>query len=742
MTEPIDASYLDVLPGWLDWAESEWTDVDEQRGRFGPACPKVLAHCAHGGHMAACVLLATGPEALRRQCGLSRDAMIAKALKGYRYIMSCHVSCSPDNAEETQWGHHWGSPILVERIANFVDLLRPFMSEAEERGWCEMLVSEAGHHLDTPVETNRFSRQGETHAERNYWRGSILFRAAREAADHPNAALWLDKACSYWVNSFSVPEDAECATVLDGKPCKEWFLGANVHPGFVFEHHGAVSLDYCIHTAAFHVMVALSVLRNNWTPMQAMFHRVNDCWNFTRRCILPNGRVAFVGGVQRPRYMLSQAYLVPILAYQARFGGDPHAEELLRQVCAILMRDREASGDGSFYSDRGAGLKEMMTGVRALYYYRLEADVIYSLGLAHLIAQLPDPDAPTGPTAGTTDRAPEALEAPIHSRDVGLVLQRTSHGLFSVYWGRSHTAEADPPLSLCIPFANPHRVDWLSNLATVFKPFRPERHVVGWGSLGFPNGFATAGTVQEARLLSSDDGAGYAVEQRLAFILLPDGRTLLRFEKAAALKEVATCEIASLNLNLANDMFTGNEFVLAAADGARRVQGIGGEEKTELVRSRWVNVADELGIIALRGPDAFTLETFADRQRQYKTLLVERLYYPLIQERRTFAPGETVLETAVMLVAGASAEETEGRARNLDATFAGGEAPGVELLCFRADADRHAVVAINFSDVAREVAVPALSRFADVEAVTPGVSSEPGAPASLPAWGAGVWLCG
>ena len=242
--------YLESLPAWLAWAERDWTAIDGARGRWGPEASRVLGHCAHGSYLSACALLATGPEDLRAQCHLSQDEMVDRALRSLRYILSCHVGQPATARSETAWGHHWGSPILVERVANFVGLLAPFTTEREQALWHDMLVSEADHHCTTPIETNRFPAQGETHGERNYWRGSILLRAARSLPDHPHAAEWLDLSSAYFVNSCSVPSDAQCSAVVDGKPCSEWFIGANVHPDFVFEHHGAVSLDYCIHTAA------------------------------------------------------------------------------------------------------------------------------------------------------------------------------------------------------------------------------------------------------------------------------------------------------------------------------------------------------------------------------------------------------------------------------------------------------------------------------------------------------------
>jgi hypothetical protein len=152
-------------------------------------------------------------------------------------------------------------------------------------------------------------------------------------------------------------------------------------------------------------------------------------------------------------------------------------------------------------------------------------------------------------------------------------------------------------------------------------------------------------------------------------------------------------------------------------------------------------VSDELGIIGLRGPDAFTLETFSERQRQYKTLLVERLCYPLIAESRTFRKGETILDTAVLLIANSTAAETEALARDLDLQCPADTPAEVELLSFRLDAGRHALVAINFSGKEGEILLDPPGQFAHMESATPGKAVNATRSVELAPLESAVYLC-
>ncbi|HRU06544.1 MAG TPA: hypothetical protein P5137_12310, partial [Candidatus Brocadiia bacterium] len=286
----------------------------------------------------------------------------------------------PPRVPKIAWGHHWGSGITIERIANFVDLAKDSLPPDLYQAWLDMLACESDYQLNVRVEANRFSEKGETHGERNYWRGALLFRAARLMPNHPSAQAWLDKAASFFANAMSTPEDATSDVVMDGKPLRELHIGANAHPGCVFEHHGVFSSDYSVINASFHAMAMLGALRNNWPVMDTLSLHQDDLWRVIRHLVLPGGRIACVGK-QRPRYSIMYCYLMPVLALRMRGPDAAQAAEMLQASFSLLQKDRDASGNGAFFSGRCQEGMERWNKDRPAYYYRLEADAILSLGL-------------------------------------------------------------------------------------------------------------------------------------------------------------------------------------------------------------------------------------------------------------------------------------------------------------------------------------------------------------------------
>ncbi len=433
------AAWLRPVPAWLRWAEPYWHETADGRGCFGAGAGGGLGLSSTAGYLAACAALAAGPAPLRADCGWPLERLTDRARRVLRFILDRHVSQAGRTPGLAPWGHSWGAPIILERMANAVDNLDPWLAADERAAWRAVLADEADHDLTVSIETNRFGRLAETHGERNYWRGSLLFRAARLWPEHPRAADWMERSRVFCLNALSVPDDARDATVVDGRPVRERHLGANLHAGGLFEHHGTLSLDYSVIAESFFVMAMIGVLHHGWEPTASLFHHVGDVWRFIRRCLTPDGRIVCFGK-QRPRYTIMYQYLLPCLVFWARYGGDAGAWDLARAVERLAETDRAASGDGSFVGARGEGLRLLRADARPFYYFRLEADAIMAHTYAWLLLTAPERRLAFGPTCGAAVESETDRERLLVSRDAGLVLRRGARALCAVYWNRSERA--------------------------------------------------------------------------------------------------------------------------------------------------------------------------------------------------------------------------------------------------------------------------------------------------------------
>jgi hypothetical protein len=85
---------------------------------------------------------------------------------------------------------------------------------------------------------------GDSQMEENAWNGHMLAVAQTMMPNHPNAAMWRQRASEYQVATCCRQSDLSNATMVDGKPVKDWLGGYNVFNDGILVNHGLVHPDY------------------------------------------------------------------------------------------------------------------------------------------------------------------------------------------------------------------------------------------------------------------------------------------------------------------------------------------------------------------------------------------------------------------------------------------------------------------------------------------------------------------
>ena len=87
----------------------------------------------------------------------------------------------------------------------------------------------------------------DTEAETVAWNSTILALAANMMPRHPHNAQWRAAEKQYVYTIFGTPHDLGDATPGDdGRPIKEWVVGANIHDDFSLENHNRFHIDYVL----------------------------------------------------------------------------------------------------------------------------------------------------------------------------------------------------------------------------------------------------------------------------------------------------------------------------------------------------------------------------------------------------------------------------------------------------------------------------------------------------------------
>ena len=656
---------FELLAGWTKHAEKYWYDIPGQNGLgcYGSGYNSWGVQ-TNQKFLSAMAVLATGPELISEEVRVTAQDRARAAL---RFSLYSHVSGPGQCTDGTKWGRTWISGLGIERMMHGVYLLEESLEDRDREAIRDMLTAESDWLLkEYEVTGDPDGHSGKNHPESNLWNGALMWRTAVTYPHHPHAGEWKEKAARFLINSVSVAGDADNTKVVDGKPVKERFVGANFFPNYALDHHAYFNVGYifiCISNAA---ILHFDLKKRGLPVPESLYHHQSDLWQVARRFIFSDGRLARLGGDSRIRYAYCQEYLLPSLLLAADKHDDDPARFLVDQQLRLIRREAVFNGDGSFYGKRLLLLADSSP----YYYTRLESDRACALGmLVQYLKQLPE-TAEFDAGNGHVQRQ-EAFEASVSGQwcdpDHGAVMHRSVSRLASFSW-RAH----DSGQGLCLPPDNGHLAEWQQNLAGYVRfqsdnqvgpgGDRREREVEKYSIHVFEGGFITSGGITEGlntMILEGWRGKGQALHQ-LVICALPDGHTMLglQFCRTHDLRTYVA-EIKGMHLNIPNDFYNGFERKIMTGAGVRTLRSPAGEEGIMELHGPWANLEGVLGMVGLYGADQLVISRSGKRRGgRFGSLFVEEVCIPCEREVRAVDPGTVVLDAGWAVLSDADAETT------------------------------------------------------------------------------------
>ncbi len=197
------------------------------------------------------------------------------------------------------WQSSWWTAELAAAAWFLWDRLDPSL----QQGVADMVVYHADHiaALKPGARVNL-----DTEAETVAWNTTILTWAANLFARHPHNAKWQEAARQYAYTVFATPKDLLDATPGDdGRPIKDWVVGANIHDDFTLENHNRFHIDYEYTCYRFLIFgAAMYRLGGNPVP-DALTHHVSDVYEKVLLACTNAGKFAvFVSDNDWRRYHL------------------------------------------------------------------------------------------------------------------------------------------------------------------------------------------------------------------------------------------------------------------------------------------------------------------------------------------------------------------------------------------------------------------------------------------------------
>lgn len=551
---------------------------------------------------AAFAVLAEDPALDTARTGMSREELRDVALRLLRFTLASHHVGDFHCTDGTRWGHTWISALGIERMMHGVELLEPYMTDADRAQLRRVLESEADWLLEHhPVKAGLTK---DNVPESNLWNGALLHRVALMYPDAPRAAAYAEKGTRFLLNAVSVSADAESDEPFDGHPLREWHVGANFFPSLALHHHEYLNVGYMVICLSDAALLHFAYRRRGMAAPAAVYHHIKELWELVRELTFTDGRLARIGGDTRARYCYCQDYAIPAWLLARDWLGDDSVEPFERGWLAQIAAECAANGDGSFLSARCGTLRDKSV----LYYTRLESDRAVALSIGALWHRLlTNEHKRESPTQGGSHKTSgDSARQAFTWRDEyhGAVVHRSVTRFASVVW-----RAAEPPTALCLPPDASSMAEWRQCLSGVIEG----EGYVNWqvpevfSVAEYEGGFITAGRTRIHSHGFVPEGTAPQQElavQDLLFAALPDGASIIVLQHARVTqRRVYLTRYGSLFLPMPNDIFNGCTRRYETQQGSMTLAGVQSPEELLDLRSRWVSIDERLCVCGI-DPDA------------------------------------------------------------------------------------------------------------------------------------------
>lgn len=640
---PSATDYLRLIELWCERAVHDFAAADgaPERDHWYGGEPRCSTMRTAGNFAAVAALMAREGTDYDRWAGPA--AAVLRTLTSHLHVApeGTNLSALWDGEPADNLALDFGLPVSLFPHTLAARLLWPWLEEPLRAEVARLAAAVADALATIPI---RASTDGNrSRPESNAWCGEYLLNTCHLLPDHPDNGLWRERALCFFVNSLSRASDARERTVVDDRPVSERFVGANVHPHFVVEHHGFFHHNYVFHPFERLAVSRLLCRLAGEEPPDATLWNVRGVFGVAKKCFRGDGRLMYPAGQDWGRYLRTKCFLLPACVMIWQDLQDPHARWMERLCFKNLHWEQDSSQDGYFFSKRIARDSDEL--IRMHFFEESNAGLNLSTAyLMHRIGTAEPPDA-------TADGFEANYDGVLIEEDANLVVSSRPE-CFASFSFRAHRNGAN---GLFVPAGAEHAAEWVGNMLPRFQgegiDFSPETNVVEKHELAAEeDGFEATG-----RLLMGQKQGEPALAHSLSYQLLPDGRTAVLQSLTSALTSLTLTEAKHLCFLIANDVFNGELWTLHTDKGSLLLLP-DSEEVT--VQTTFLNLADRLTVVPVTKDHSalMTIEK-AERHDRHRTLRAHLVACPSSTERRSFEPGEVVHRSTFVFLAGLAHDE-------------------------------------------------------------------------------------
>ena len=636
------STYDTLLRDACRFSDREWHDwpVDPHAGYWGDGVSTGNEGIRGISNMVftSGVLLKYSPDLAAEE----RDHLLSKVKSAIRYVVATHKTGTQKCVDGKQWGAEWQSAYWAGTTAFGALLVWDQLEPQLQQGMERVVSSEADRFLNTKPPTQF---ELDTKAEENGWNLLCISAAANMFPKHPHAAAWNEKAIEYMMNTLSVPSDLKDDTIVDGRPVRQWVVGANLYPEFVLENHAIFHPAYLECSTYFLTQSTMHFVYAGHKIPQAAGHHLQDTWQVLQTIMLPSGESAFPQGMDWELHGLPDINLVASLA---TYKKDPLAagmEQIILQ--RIRTWQQSQKGDLAVPGSRLGYTRHSIVAEQLAYGY-----------LAHKLFG-------RAPTEVTTIGKSAPRLAGVHDyQSIGVTMHRTADKFFSLSW-------KNRIMGMLVPIGgghdnNPHFTFPIhEGLVGSFelrgggesKPIAVEHT---WKATS--NGFETSGT------LASD---GDRLKQSIRIDSIGD-KIVVYQDHLIATTDVSVKQELGTPIGIENDELSGGERTIYHAEGEMTV-GWKQPPREISIPGSWANIDGRLAVVAVTG-SGLTYKKANGYNGQ--AVCADVLYGSFSDRHKDFKVGNEVAQRLIVFATEITPNETAALARSIKMD----DSPGGKLL--------------------------------------------------------------
>lgn len=618
--------YTDMLTDGCRYSDASWhtSTFDPGAGYWGDGSTRGNS----GPRAVTSMVLACG--ALLRYCDAltpaDRANFLAKSTAAIRFLTATHVTGSQTCVDGKKWGNAWGSAYETGEFCFGALLMWDSLDPSLKADVQRVIAYEANRFLNVSPPN---AAPGDTKAEENAWNQYGISLAPILCPSDPNVAAWDWKAIEYAMNTFSVAQDKQDSTIVDGRPVSGWVCTENIHSDFTLENHHILHPSYMQCSIYLLMPSVMSRVYSNRAVPQGYTHHIMDVWGVFQGLLLPSGETAFPQGMDWEMHNLPA---INLFANLATYKHDPVAAKAEKTIIQYMRAWQEEAKGSLTVPGSTLGFTR----------HSIQCEQVATAYLAHKLFG-PATDAPAPATPGFV-KYYDGVEDLFH---------RTSNKLLSFSW-KNHI------MGTILPIGPGHE-------GNPFFTAPITNGLVGTTTLSAGGTKVTvaehtwravSGGCETSGVLSTNDGL---LQQQIKVTSLGD-KTVVYQDLVTAKSKVSVTKELGVPIGIENDSISG---------GARTVYYQGGQsafdwkspKPTFAIPGKWANADDRFGAVMVAGSGmAYTQATDYARGIALYEDVLSGSYSDSV---RSFDAGAIVARRTLVFFTEVTAKQTSALAKSI-----------------------------------------------------------------------------